>query len=425
MSEPTADNAGATTDFAPHCGSSVVLRPGSPRSVGLDPAPIEAAIDAVRSFETAPTGGHPLYPGAVAMMGHHGRIVATDVSGYSRLYVDASTQVSRHERIAMRRNTIFDMASVSKLFTSIVAVQQMERQTLVLEAPVATYLPDFASNGKQEVTIQHLLTHTSGFTSWLPLYSKYSDKESRLRAVREAPLINPPGSKYLYSDLNMISLAMVVEKITGKSLDVLVRNGITGPLRMRDTGYNPAVRLRRRIAATEFQVVPDRGMVWGEVHDENAWSLDGVAGHAGVFSTADDLAVLSQTLLNGGSYRHARILSEQSVQKLITDYNGNFPGNSHGLGFELDQDWYMGGLSGPHTAGHTGYTGTTIVINFDTGSFALLLTNRVHPSRSWGSINPARVAWANGLASAMNPANRSVTTQIEQAPAGSSGRAEH
>lgn len=241
----------------------MVLRPGSPRSVGLDPAPIEAAIDAVRSFETAPTGGHPLYPGAVAMMGHHGRIVATDVSGYSRLYVDASTQVSGHERIAMRRNTIFDMASVSKLFTSIVAVQQLERQMLVLEAPVATYLPDFASNGKQEVTIQHLLTHTSGFTSWLPLYSKYSDKESRLQAVREAPLINPPGSKYLYSDLNMISLAMVVVKITGKSLDVLVRNGITGPLRMRDTGYNPAVRLRRRIAATEFQVVPDRGMVCG------------------------------------------------------------------------------------------------------------------------------------------------------------------
>ena len=139
-------------------------------------------------------------------------------------------------------------------------------------------------------------------------------------------------------------------------------------------------------------------MVRGSVHDENAWSLNGVAGHAGVFSTADDLAVLAQTIINGGAYGGTRILSEDSVDALLHNENAAFPGNSHGLGFELDQMWYMDGLSGPETAGHTGYTGTSIVIDRASRSFVILLTNRVHPSRSWGSNNPARRAVARDMA---------------------------
>ena len=165
---------------------------------------------------------------------------------------------------------------------------------------------------------------------------------------------------------------------------------------MGDTGYNPTDK--ERTAATEYQTAPPRGLVWGEVHDENAWSLGGVAGHAGVFSTADDLAVLAQALLNGGTYRGHRILDRKSVELLVTNFNEAFPGDAHGLGFELDQRWYMDALSGPRTAGHTGYTGTSIVIDFDSRSFAILLTNRVHPSREWGSNNQARREWAHGLA---------------------------
>jgi hypothetical protein len=142
-------------------------------------------------------------------------------------------------------------------------------------------------------------------------------------------------------------------------------------------------------------------MVRGEVHDENAWSLGGVAGHAGVFSTADDLAILAQALLNGGTYRGARVLDRKSVALLITNFTEAFPGDDHGLGFELNQTWYMDALSGPRTAGHTGYTGTSLVIDFASRSFAVLLTNRVHPSRSWGSINVARRAWAGGLGRAL------------------------
>lgn len=376
------------------------LRPGPPQSVGLDPAPIRAAVDALHAQEVAPDGGFALFPGAVAVMGHRGRVVAEDASGFARLYADADTLLPEPERIPMRRDTIFDLASLSKLFTSIAAVQLVEQHRLDLDAPVARYLPDFAANGKQAVTIRQLLTHTSGFPSWLPLWSKYPDVPSRLQAVRSAPLINAPGTAYLYSDLNMISLAMVIETITGQGLDEVVRRQITAPLGMHDTKYNPPARLRPRIAATEFQTAPDRGLVWGEVHDENAWALGGLAGHAGVFSTADDLSVLAQTLLNGGDYGRHRILAPESVQLLITDLNQAFPGHAHGLGFEIDQPAYMGRLAGPQTVGHTGYTGTTIVIDFSSSSFAILLTNRVHPSRNGTSIQAARAAWASALADA-------------------------
>lgn len=398
-----AASASAASTGGPGPGQGhggTVLRPGPPQSVGLDPAPIRAAVQAIHDLEVVPETGYPLFPGAVAVMGHQGRVVAKDASGFARLYADADTLLPRREQIPMRRDTIFDLASLSKLFTSIAAVQLVERGRLQLDAPVAQYLPDFAVNGKQAVTVRQLLTHTSGFTSWLPLWSKYPDAPARLQAVRDAPLINAPGTAYLYSDLNMISLAMVIETITGKGLDEVVREQITAPLKMRDTMYNPPARLRPRIAATEFQTAPDRGLVWGEVHDENAWALGGVAGHAGVFSTADDLSVLAQTLLNGGEYGRHRILTQASVQLLITDLNQAFPGHAHGLGFEIDQPGYMGRLAGPQTVGHTGYTGTTIVIDFSTSSFAILLTNRVHPSRNGASIQAARAAWASALADA-------------------------
>ena len=384
------------TGFAP---ANTVLRDASPAGVGLDPAPIREAVERIRGHEQAPNGGHPLYAGAVALMGHGGAVVARDASGHALRYENATTELSREQWVPMREDTVFDLASVSKLFTSIAAVQLIEDGGVALEAPVAAYLPEFAANGKETVTVRHLLTHTSGFTSWLPLYSRYPDKAARIQAVMDQPLKSPPGSTYLYSDLNLITLGVLVERVSGTTLDAFVRDRITTPLGMSDTGYNPADRART--AATEYQSTPPRGMVWGEVHDENAWSLGGVAGHAGVFSTADDLAVLAQTLLNGGVYDGVRILSRKSVAALITNFNEDFPGDDHGLGFELNQRWYMDALSGPRTAGHTGYTGTSLVIDFASHSFAILLTNRVHPSRSWGSINGPRREWAQGLAMAM------------------------
>ena len=382
--------------FAP---ANTVLADATPASLGLDAAPIAASVAQIHAHEETPPGGHPLFVGAVGIMGHEGRIVERDASGWALRYADAVTELPRDQWVPMRDDTIFDLASVSKLFTSIAVVQLIEEGRVTLDARVATYLPEFASAGKESVTVRQLLTHTSGFTSWLPLWSRYPDKASRIKAVMDQPLSSPPGTTYLYSDLNLITLGVMVERLRGAPLDVVVHDRITGPLQMTDTGYNPTET--DRTAATEYQTAPPRGVVRGEVHDENAWSLGGVAGHAGVFSTADDLAVLAQALLNGGSYRGERVLSRKSVADLITNFNGDFPGDDHGLGFELNQRWYMDALSGPRTAGHTGYTGTSIVIDFTSRSFAILLTNRVHPSRNWGSINIARREWAHGLAAAM------------------------
>jgi CubicO group peptidase (beta-lactamase class C family) len=317
---------------------------------------------------------------------------------------DTGVEFPAGSQIPMARETVFDLASVSKLFTSLLAVQQMERGALRLEATVASYLPEFGRAGKQDVTIRHLLTHTSGFRAWIPLYNAPTYEE-RIRLVHDEVPVAPPGTAYLYSDLNLIALQLVLERITGRALDTLLREEITGPLGLRRTRYNPPASWRPRIAATEDARRPwsglDRGLVWGEVHDENAHSLGGVAGHAGVFSCAWDLAVLARTLLNGGSYGRARILRPESVELMFTDFNTAFPGDEHGLGFELHQHWYMGAMATPRTAGHTGFTGTSLVLDPTTDSFLVVLGNSVHPVRSWRSGSAPRVAAANNLARAV------------------------
>jgi CubicO group peptidase (beta-lactamase class C family) len=397
-----AEGGGSVVRFM---APTTTLSEADPADVGLDPAPIEAAVAQVRAHEVpSADGGYALYPGAVGLMGFEGRIVATDASGDAVAFGDKGVPLPDDERVPMREDTIFDLASVSKLFTSIAVTQLVEEGLVGLDEPVAAYLPEFAANGKESVTVRQLLTHTSGFVAWVPLWSRYPDPESRVAAVMDQPLDDPPGTVYRYSDLNLIALGVLVERLRGVPLDEVVSERITGPLGMADTGYNPTAV--DRTAATEYQANPPRGVVRGEVHDENAWSLGGVAGHAGVFSTAGDLAVLAQALLNGGAYDGKRIMTPASVRLMVTDFNTAFPGNEHGLGFELDQRWYMDAMSGPRTAGHTGYTGTSLVVDFDANAFAILLTNRVHPSRDSGSINVARREWARGLAYAQGVAPR-------------------
>ena len=389
--------------FQGFASAGTVLTDSSPAAAGLNAKPIDDALAQIAGWAEASGATRPLYAGAVTLLGHDGQVVTKKAIGYALRYADGvGTELPRDQWVPMAQDTIFDMASVSKLFTSILVVQQIERGAIQLEEPVATYLPAFGAQGKGAITVRQLLTHTSGLKPWMPLYSGWPDKASRIAAVLDVAPTSPPGTKYVYSDLNLITLGVLVEGQTGKGLNQLVRERITSPLGMKDTGYNPDPSVMSRIAATEFQASPPRGMVRGEVHDENAWSLGGVAGHAGIFSTAQDMAVLAQSLLNGGTYNSHRILSRDSVQKMTTNYNTGFADNSHGLGFELDQRWFMGGLSSPTTAGHTGYTGTSIVIDYMSRSFAIVLSNRVHPSRTWGSNNPARRAAAQGLALALD-----------------------
>lgn len=390
-------------------GGRPALRHGSAREAGLLPAPLRQLVADAEAF-LQPSPRHPWYAGAVLLAGRGHTVALHKPIGMAVRYqaydeeTDTGVEFPADRQIPMAEDTVFDLASVSKLFTSILAVQQIERGRLTLEAPVASYLPDFGRAGKQDVTIRQLLTHTSGFRAWIPLYEAPTYEE-KVRRVYDEALTGPPGTAYLYSDLNLISLQLVLEHVTGRRLDVLLREEITEPLGMRRTRYNPPASWKPKIAATEDARKPwsrlDRGLVWGEVHDENAYSLGGVAGHAGVFSDAWDLAVLARTLLDGGVRGRNRILRPESVELMFTDFNTAFPGDEHGLGFELYQHWYMGAMATPRTAGHTGFTGTALVLDPTTDSFLVVLGNSVHPVRQWRSGSAPRVAAADQLARAV------------------------
>ncbi|GAA2336547.1 serine hydrolase domain-containing protein [Saccharopolyspora halophila] len=377
------------------------LLEGTPAGAGLDPAPIEAAQRQLDAWAgKTPGREHPMYGGAVSLLTHDGIVVHREAVGKQLRYADGEgAELPAGEQEPMRPDTIFDVASITKLFTSVAALQLADDGDLRLDEPVARYLPEFGNHGKEAITVRQLLTHTSGLPSIVQLWKL--PPEQRIPHVMNLAPEHRPGTHYEYSDPNMITLGVLVSRLAGEPLDRVVQQRIAEPLGMSDTGYHPPESKLHRIAATEFQADPPRGMVRGEVHDENAWALGGVAGQAGIFSTADDLAVLGQALLNGGAYGGERILSAHRTDQLMTNFNGEFPGHSHGLGFELDQRWYMAGLSGPRSAGHTGYTGTSLVIDPASRSIAVLLTNRVHPSRSWGSNNPSRQALAQGMARAL------------------------
>ncbi|MFE1027929.1 serine hydrolase [Streptomyces sp. NPDC058818] len=390
-------------------GRRPILRRGSAERAGLLPGHLRQLVTDAETF-LGPSPKHPWYAGAVLLAGRGGTVALHEPIGMAVRYraydegTDTGVEFPAGQQIPMAEDTVFDLASISKLFTSILAVQQLERGALELEAPVASYLPDFGRAGKQDVTVRQLLTHTSGFRAWIPLYTAPTYEE-KVRLVYDQEPVSAPGTAYLYSDLNMISLQLVLEKVTGRALDVLLRDEITAPLGLDRTRYNPPASWRPRIAATEDARLPwsglDRGLVWGEVHDENAFSLGGVAGHAGVFSCAWDLAVLGRALLNGGSYGRARILRPESVELMFTDFNTDFPGDEHGLGFELYQHWYMGAMATPRSAGHTGFTGTSLVLDPTTDSFLVVLGNSVHPVRGWRSGSAPRVAAGTNMARAV------------------------
>ena len=358
-------------------------------------------LDAIR------TSDRPLFPGLVLHYGIDDEIIFSRAAGWARCYLNrAGDWLPEAERTSMRTDTVFDLASISKLFCSLVIMQLVEQGAIELDRPVIDYLPEFAAAGKEAVTVRQLLIHTSGFPALVPLWQLYPDRATRIRGALTAELVTEPGTAYCYSDLNLITLGELAHRVSGSPLDELVGQRVTGPLGMNDTGYAPDPALRTRTAATEDEHVPDRGMVWGEVHDENAWSLDGVAGHAGVFSTAADLAVLAQAMIHRGRLGEVRILGEQAFTEMITNQTPDFDGHDHGLGFEINQPWYMGRLAGPHTIGHTGFTGTSLVIDLHRAAYAILLTNRVHPHRERGKINHAREIAGDGLADHLRVSSR-------------------
>lgn len=357
---------------------------------------------------------HPTYAGAVALVLVNGREVIRVAVGDALRYGAGPVELPASKRVAMRTDSIFDLASLTKVFTAALALQQVDRGRLDLDAPVVEYLPEFDGPGKSAITVSMLLTHTGG----LPVGAKVAglpDDAARRAAVLGTPLIagETPGRAYRYSSVGLMVLAYLIEKLTGSTLERALRDGITKPLGLRDTGFRPLTWLsdsdaRSRLVATDAR--SSRGLLRGIVHDDVANHLSGVAGHAGIFSTAADVAVLAQALLNGGTYRGVRILAETTVRKMLTNANAGLPAidaerpgrpADHGLGVMLNQPWFMGRLASVQTFGHTGFTGTSFLVDRRRRLVLVLLTNRAHPNWSWANPDPMRVAVANAVVDAL------------------------
>jgi len=299
--------------------------------------------------------------------------------------------------------TVYDLASLTKVIgLTTAAMMLVDSGKLDLDAPVQRYVPAFQGANKERVTIRHLLTHSSGLPAWRPLYAETRTRAEALALVDTTPLLRQPGDTFVYSDLGAMVLTQAVEAIAGERLDSLLANRVFGPLGMPSTRYLPPESWRSRIAPTENDTVFRHRLMRGEVHDENAGRLGGVSGHAGLFSTAPDLARFAQWLLYDRLAPDSGMLictdactptpwiTPQVVRQFT--HRQNLPaGSSRALGWDTPSENSSAGTKfGPNSFGHTGFTGTSIWVDPDRDIFIILLTNRVNPTRTSTKIFQVR-----------------------------------
>jgi beta-N-acetylhexosaminidase len=329
------------------------------------------------------------FPGATLAVGYRGKV---SVRAFGKLSYDAKAA-------AVNPSTIYDIASLTKVVVTTTLAEKLAEGDfavpLDLDAPVVRYLPEWASGPNAEwrrkVTVRHLLTHTSGLPAFKEYWRKSMGNQDSLGRIFAEPLEYEPGTKEIYSDLGIILMAEIIERLTGRTLDDLAKSYIFSPLGMKDTMYRPPKKLWPTIAPTEIDNQLRHRLVQGEVHDENAFAIGGVSGHAGLFSTAPDLAAFCQMLLNGGVYAHQRIARRATIAQFTTPQQ--LSGGTRTLGWAVPTE---GGSSGhyfsAHSYGHTGFTGTSIWIDPERQLFVVLLTNRVHPTRENIKIQQVRPA---------------------------------
>jgi CubicO group peptidase (beta-lactamase class C family) len=290
-------------------------------------------------------------------------------------------------------STMYDMASLTKVVATTTAAMILEEEgKLDLNRTVASYLPEYDVPDKRAITVRMLLTHTSGIRSNFPLWKDAKGRAQYFAGMVTFPLVREPGSAAEYTDWNMVLMQFIVERLTGQTLDQFVQARVFGPLGMRDTQYNPPESLKPRIAPTETEDFRG-GQVWGVVHDETAWALGGVSGNAGLFSSARDLAVFVQMLLNGGSYGGVQLIKPSTVARWTARQR---PDASRALGWDTPSPQSSAGrFFSPRSFGHTGFTGTSIWADPEKELFVVLLTNRVNPTRDNTKIGPLRRAVAD------------------------------
>jgi CubicO group peptidase (beta-lactamase class C family) len=291
-------------------------------------------------------------------------------------------------------NTLWDMASLTKVIGMTTAMMQLSESGRVdLDAPVQRYIAAFQGPSKDHVTIRQLLTHSSGLPAWRPLYKEtFSPEGARALAVATA-LDTIPGIRMVYSDLGAIILGQIVERVSGETLDAYLTRHVFRPLKMTSTQYRPGKDLLPQIAPTEYDPWRQR-KIRGEVHDENAFALGGVSGHAGLFSTAHDLARLARMYLNGGTLDGVRIVSAETIRRFTTVQDSGL--SNRALGWETPNGVNSAGhLMKRPAFGHTGFTGTSIWVDPSRDLFVILLTNRVNPTRQNLRIGAVRTALAD------------------------------
>jgi uncharacterized protein YbbC (DUF1343 family)/CubicO group peptidase (beta-lactamase class C family) len=379
----------------------------SPASVGMSArrlARMDAVIrEAIAKHET---------PGAVVLVGRRGRIV------WRKAYGDRATTPAREP---MTVDTIFDLASLTKVVATATSIMILvERGQVRLTDPVWHYIPELKGESRDDMTVEHLLTHRAGYAPDFDLSEKWTGYDAALKKLYAERLRFAPGTRFVYSDIGYIALGEIVRRVSGMPLDEFARRNIFRPLGMRDTGFRPAMRLRARIAPTETRrgvmsylggAGGDAGpegerVLRGEVHDPTASRMGGVAGHAGLFSTADDLAIYCQMILNGGKYNGARILGPLGIAAMTRPRAVSVEGAARGLGWDMATGFSAnrGDLFTPGSFGHTGFTGTSIWVDPATGTFAVFLSNRVHPDGK-GNVTPLRARVATIIASAITRAS--------------------
>ncbi len=341
------------------------LPSAEPSAVGMSAERMRAIDRVVQRGVTA--GG---YPGASVVVGRKGYAVWS--RGFGTLDWRPGSPAVRPDE------SVYDLASLTKVVATTTAVMILfDEGKIALDAPVSRYLPSFTGGQRDAITVSHLLTHRAGLPAGLELWRRYRTVEDAREAVLAAPVRNRPGAVYEYSDLGPMLLAFMVETVSGQSFDSFVNERIFTPLGMTKTGFRPSPQDARLIAPTEIS--PPRGYpLRGEVHDENAYRLGGVAGHAGLFSTAADLSVFAQMLLQGGRYGEARIVSDSTVALFTARTAGR-----RALGWDTCAgEGGCGQYLTSRAFGHTGYTGTSLWIDPDHDMFVILLSNRVHAPKA-------------------------------------------
>ena len=340
-----------------------------------------------------------IFPGGVVLVRHRNEVVLHEAYGYSLTHLDAQTLSS--EPVVTSRDTTYDLASITKVFTATCVMQLVDEGKVRLDDTLVTLLPEFGAGSKPEITVRQLLAHTSGLPR-LQLWEQASTYDARVEKILALTPEVTPGSRFEYSDVNYLVLGELLERIDGRPLDQVVGTRVVDLLGLRQTRFGPLSVRTANVAATEDESSVGRGMVHGEVHDENAWSLGGIAGHAGLFGTAQDVSVFGQVYLNGGTFAGAKLLNSETVAEMTRNQVGDL--DRRGLGWQLNAPYYMSDIAAARAYGHTGFTGTSIVIEPSRQLVVVLLTNRVHPTRHGPNVDSVRRAVADAVLTAIEPA---------------------